>query len=53
MSTVCHQPKRTLRAYNVGTVFRPQQTLATVFRKPKDMLEEQRVPVIVYKVESV
>ena len=48
---VSDQIRRTLRAYNIGTILRPQQTLASVFKKPKDRLEEKRIPGIVYKVK--
>ena len=38
------QLKWTMRVYNIETIFRHQQNLATVFKKLKDCQKEQRIP---------
>ena len=41
--------KHILTRYGIRTAFKPVRTLANVFQKPKDMLEETRKKAIVYK----
>ena len=41
--------KHILTRYGIRTAFKPVRTLANVFKKPKDMLEETRKKAIVYK----
>ena len=48
---VSERIKRSLSTHNVQTAFKPHQTLASVFRKPKDRPSKERVPGIIYKVK--
>ena len=41
--------KHIFTRYGIRTAFKPVRTMANVFQKPKDMLEETRKKAIVYK----
>ena len=43
--------KRTLQQFNIKTAFKPMQTLASVFKKPKERPSEEKIADIVYRVQ--
>ena len=48
---VSERIKRSLNAHNIQTTCKPHQTLASIFRKPKDRPPKDRIPGIVYKLK--
>ena len=47
---VSDKVKRTLQHFNIKTAFKPIRTLASVFKKPKDRLSEEKIAGIVYRI---
>ena len=43
--------KRTLQHFKIKTAFKPIRTLASVFKKPRDRLSEEKIAGTVYRVE--